>query len=69
MIYDRKYPDVDSNMSECQMGGRRMKGCKNNIFILNGIIHDILKSKEKKSIVLQFYDYAQMLYPSISEKQ
>ena len=42
LIYDMKYPDIDSKMSDCQMGGRKRKGCKNNIFILNGLIHDVL---------------------------
>ena len=55
-IYDTKYSKIDSRMSDCQMGGRKKKGCKNNIFILNGLIHEVLKSKKMKPIVLQFYD-------------
>ena len=51
LIYDSKYPKIDSNISDCQMGGRQNKGCKNNIFILNGIINELMKSKEKKSLV------------------
>ena len=42
------------------MGARKKKGCKNNIFIMNGLIHDVIKSKKKKPILLQIYDYAQM---------
>ena len=38
LIYDQKY----KLLSDCQMGGRKRKGCKNNIFILNGIIQDVL---------------------------
>ena len=60
MIYGSKYPDIDRRMSDCQMGGRKRKGCKNNIFILNAIIHDVLKSKKMKPVLLQFYDYSQM---------
>ena len=60
LIYDTKYSDIDGKMSECQMGGRKGKGCKNNIFILNGLIHDVLSSKKMKPILLQFYDYSQM---------
>eukprot|EP00092_Neocalanus_flemingeri_P001059 GFUD01001129.1.p1 GENE.GFUD01001129.1~~GFUD01001129.1.p1 ORF type:complete len:148 (-),score=26.51 GFUD01001129.1:100-543(-) len=60
LIYNRKYPGIDKKMSDCQMGGRKKKGCKNNIFILNGIIHEVLKSKKMKPVVFQFYDYAQM---------
>ena len=68
LIYDSKYPKIDSNISDCQMGGRQNKGCKNNIFILNGIINERMKSKEKKSLVFQFYDYAQM-FDSINLKE
>ena len=50
------------------MGGLRRKGCKNNIFIINAIINDVLQSKKKKAIVLQIYDYAQM-FDSISLEQ
>ena len=27
IIYNEKYPIIDSNMSDCQMGGRKGKGC------------------------------------------
>ena len=60
LIYNDKYPEIDENMSDCQMGARKGKGCKNNIFIINGIIHDVMKSKRMKPVLLQIYDYAQM---------
>ena len=47
-------------MSDCQMGGRKRKGCRNNIFIVNGIIHDVMSSKKKEAVALQIYDYKQM---------
>ena len=55
-----KYPAIDALMSDCQMGARKKKGCKNNIFIINGIIHDVLKSKKNNPVLLQIYDYQQM---------
>ena len=60
LIYNSKYPKIDKNMSDCQMGARKRKGCKNNIFVINGIIHEVLKSKKMKPVVLQIYDYSQM---------
>ena len=68
LIYNKKYPEIDYLMSDCQMGGRKRKSCKNNIFILNGLIHDVQSSKKKKPILLQFYDYAQM-FDSINLKE
>ena len=60
LIYNSKYPEIDQNISDCQMGGRKGKSCKNNIFIVNGIIHEVLKSKRNSPVLLQIYDYAQM---------
>ena len=60
LIYNDNYDIIDSNMSDCQMGARKKKGCRQNIFIINGIIHDIMSSKAKKPINLQIYDYKQM---------
>ena len=60
MIYETNYSKIDNYMSDCQMGGRRKKSCKNNIFILNGVIHDVMMSRNTKPVVLQFYDYCQM---------
>jgi hypothetical protein len=59
-VYNDKYPDIDKNMSDCQMGGRKGKGCRNNIFIVNGIIHDVMSSQKKHPVLLQIYDYCQM---------
>ena len=60
LIYDRNYPNIDKQISDCQMGGRRKKSSKNNIFVINGIIHDVMVSKNSKPVVLQYYDYSQM---------
>ena len=42
VLYNTKYNRIDRNMSNCQMGARKKKGCKNNIFIINALIHDVL---------------------------
>ena len=41
LIYNTKYSKIDQNISDCQMGAGKGKGCKNNIFIINGIIHEV----------------------------
>ena len=60
LVYNMKYWDIDNNMSDCQMGAARGKNSKNNILIVNGIIHDVMKSRNTKPVTLQIYDYAQM---------
>ena len=56
LIYNSKYPDIDKNISDCQMGGRKGKGCKTNIWIINGIIHETLRNKNMKPVCIQIYD-------------
>ena len=68
LIYNEKYPSIDRNMSDSQMGGRKGKGCRNNLFIVNGIIHDINHSKQAKPVLFQLCDYSQM-FDSINLQQ
>ena len=67
-IYNMKYPIIDQNMSDCQMGGRKKKSCINNIFLVNGLIHETLKKENLNPICLQIYDYSQM-FDAIDLKQ
>ena len=58
LMYDMKYPIINQNICDCQMGGRKKKSSKNNIFLVNSLIHEAIKSK--KPICLQIGDYKQM---------
>ena len=60
LIYNEKYEMIDNNMSEYQMGARKNKGCRNNLLIINGIIHEVLSRKKNSPVLLQIYDYRQM---------
>ena len=55
-------------MSDSQIGGRKGKGCRNNLFIVNGIIHDINHSNQAKPVLFQLCDYSQM-FDSINLQQ
>ena len=68
LIYNSNYPEIDENISDCQMGARKGKNCKFNLFIINGIIHDVCKSKRKKPVTLGIYDYEQM-FDSVNLKK
>ena len=59
LIYQDKYEEIDSNMSDSNVGARKKKNIRNHIFIINGIIHDVLSSKKKKAIDIQIMDYRQ----------
>ena len=55
MIYNEKYSDIDKNMSDSNIGGRRKKNIKNHLFIIHGIINAVLKG-EDPPVDIQVYD-------------
>ena len=59
LIYNDKYAVIDSNMSDSNVGARKNKNIRNHIFVVNGIIHEVLSSKKKTGIDIQIMDYKQ----------
>ena len=59
LIYSDSYNEIDTSMSDSQVGGRRGKNVRNHIWVLNGVICDILSSKKKKAIDIQIFDFKQ----------
>ena len=46
-------------MSDSQVGARKSKNIRNHIWIVNGIISDVLSSKKNIPIDIGIYDYRQ----------
>ena len=59
LIYRDKYNIIDSHMSDSQIGGRKGKNVRNHIWVLNGIICDVLSTKKKTPVDIQIVDYKQ----------
>ena len=59
LIYLDYYSILDKSMSDSQVGARKMKNIRNHIWIINGIITDVLSSKSKNPIDIQIFDYKQ----------
>ena len=59
LIYLDYYSILDKSMSDSQVGARKMKNIRNHIWIINGIITDVLSSKSKYPIDIQIFDYKQ----------
>ena len=59
LIYLDYYSILDKSMSDSQVGARKEKNIRNHIWIINGIISDVLSSKSKKPIDIQIFDYKQ----------
>ena len=58
LIYDDKYEEIDKNMSESNIGGRKERNIRNHLFILNGILNSV-RQKESNPIDIQLYDIQQ----------
>ena len=58
MVYQDKYEVVDRNMSDSNVGARKKKNIRNHLFVVNGIINDVLVKKEE-SVDIGFLDYRQ----------
>ena len=59
LIYLDKYESLDQSMSDSQVGARKGKSVRNHIWVLNGIICDVLSSKKKLPIDVGIFDYRQ----------
>ena len=55
IIYLDKYPLLDENMLDSNIGARKRKNIRNHLFIIHGIINSVLKGKEG-CVDLQIYD-------------
>ena len=55
MIYKEKFPLVDKNMTDSNIGARKKRNIRNHLFILYGIINSVLKG-ESESVDVQIYD-------------
>ena len=56
MLLEDKYKIIDEFMSDSNVGGRKEKGIRDHLFIVNGIIHDHCNSKSKP-VSIQILDY------------
>ena len=59
LIYLDSYEELDFSMSDSQVGARKRKNVRNHIWVLNGIICDILSTKKKTPVDIGIYDYRQ----------
>jgi hypothetical protein len=58
LLYNDKYAEIDRNMSDCNVGGRRHRSIRDNLFVIYAVINDAL-GYQKIDIDIQFYDLSQ----------
>ena len=47
LIYNNEYSTIDSERSDCNVGARKNRNIRDNIFVVNAIFNTIKKSNEK----------------------
>ena len=58
MIYNDIYDTVDASMSCSNIGARKHRNINDHLFVINGIINDVLNNKNSPSVDVQIYDVA-----------
>ena len=58
LLYNDKLKEVDKNMSDCNVGGRRKRSIRDNLFVIYAVINDALLY-QKVEVDIQFYDLSQ----------
>ena len=59
IIYNDEYENIDANLSDSNVGGRKTKNIRNHLFIVNGIINESIRNGE--NVDLEILDYKQFL--------
>ena len=58
LIYNDEYANLDSNLTDSNVGGRKMRNIRDNIFVLNAVINS-QKNQNNEAIDIQVYDVEQ----------
>ena len=58
LIYNDEYPNIDKNLSDSNVGARKTRNVRDNIFVLNAILNSH-KNNLKEALDLQVYDVEQ----------
>ena len=56
LIYNDDYETIDDEMNDSSVGGRRNRSIRDNLFIVNGIINNVIN--KKLNVDLSLYDLA-----------
>ena len=57
LIYNDEYPTIDKNLSDSNVGARQKRNIRDNIFVVNSILNEVIK-KKAEGIDIQIFDIA-----------
>ena len=60
ILHDRSYEKVALSITNSRIGAQKKKSVRNNLFVLNSVISDVLSSVKKSPVDLTVMDYKQI---------
>ena len=58
LIYNDYYWKIDDSMSCSNIGGRKNRNIREHLFVINGIMNDVMNNKDTEEIDIEIYDVA-----------
>ena len=55
LIYNHEYATIDSNLTDCNVGARKGRNIRDNIFVLNAIMNNAVNGT-KQALDIGIYD-------------
>ena len=55
LIYNDEYENIDSNLTDCNVGAKKERNIRDNIFVVNAIANSVVKGGED-AVDIQIYD-------------
>ena len=55
LIYNDEYPNIDDNLTDSNVGGRRGRNIRDNIFVINAVLN-LVRKKKLKDVDITIYD-------------
>jgi hypothetical protein len=55
LIYNDEYEEIDSNLTDCNVGARKQRNVCDNIFVLNAVMNDAVNG-HKEAVDIAIYD-------------
>ena len=56
LSYNDNYDIIDKNMSCSNIGARKNRNIRDHLFVINGILNDVNKSKKNEKVDIQIMD-------------
>ena len=57
LIYFDEYKNIDVNLTDCNVGAKKQRNIRDNLFIVNGVINSIIE-KDDKPADIELFDIA-----------